>query len=489
MDVSKLKILYLTKQAPKREYTISKEILSDNENSFADSCVFSYRNYLDVYELNKKEKVFRNIYDFTEFCKTSIGESVNIDDELYKFELNYNLPVNKILYADRLVINYSENHRKQIIYMLVKFSLMLLEKTQYDVIIGELSSSSDLIFYYLSKHFKIKYLFFWHGRISNKMEFSDVLGRRHGLKELYINYKKNGFSQEEREYLNKYLEKFKKQAAPDYMKFSKQTKFKNLFRKLYMQSFVIRLKKYMKSYHIDLKYSADQSPKISEKINKKLKKAVFPIKSLLLKRYYDNVNLNKRYYLTPLHYQPESSTMTFAPYYLNQLAFIENLAKSIPGGTYIYVKEHPAMFANRKLSFYKELKKVPNIKLVHPEFSMNALIEKSMGVVTLTNTTGYEAIVKDKPVFVFGNVFYNEYDYSFKCNNFEEFRDNIITALRDWDRCEGERINNRNCFILACIRSLRKGNLNSHLLDKNFFKDENIKNIVNSIKDEIIGGQ
>ncbi|WP_406540934.1 hypothetical protein ACI7YW_02745 [Clostridium ljungdahlii] len=155
-----MKILYLTKQAPKREYTISKEILSDNENSFADSCVFSYRNYLDVYELNKKEKVFRNIYDFTEFCKTSIGESVNIDDELYKFELNYNLPVNKILYADRLVINYSENHRKQIIYMLVKFSLMLLEKTQYDVIIGELSSSSDLIFYYLSKHFKIKYLFF-----------------------------------------------------------------------------------------------------------------------------------------------------------------------------------------------------------------------------------------------------------------------------------------------------------------------------------------
>lgn len=485
MDVRRLKILYLTKQGPKREYTISKKILSEFEDSFVDSCVFSNRNYIDVYELNDREKVFRNIYDFTEFYKTASEENINIDDELYNFELNYSLPINEILYADRLLINYTESHRRQTIYMLIKFALMLLEKTKYEVIIGELSSSSDLIFYYLSRYFGIKYIFFWHGRISNKMEFSDVLGRRHGLKELYDLYKKNGFTEEESQFFNRYMDEFKKQSTPDYMKFSRQTKFKNLFRKLYMQDPIVRFKKYIKSYKIDLRYSADQSPKISEKINKRFKKVIFPIKSALLKGYYDNVSFEKKYYLTPLHFQPESSTMTFAPYYMNQISFIENLAKSIPGGTYVYVKEHPAMFANRKLSFYKELKKIPNIKLVHPDFNMNKLIENSVGVISLTNTTGYEAIVKDRPVFVFGNVFYNEYDYAFKCYNFQEFKKNTIHALRDWDKNQDERITNRNCFILACVKSLKTGNLNSHLFDNTFLKKENIKNIVSSIKEEI----
>lgn len=480
-----MKALYLTKQCPSREYTISDNLIKFKEIKEIDSCVFSRRIFLDLNELNDTKRVFNNIYDFTSYYLKCNHDNLDIDKELYKFQLDYKLPVNEILYADRLIINYSEDKRKKVIYSLIKFAIKMIEDNSYDVIIGELSSSSDLIFYYLSKYFGIKYIFFWHGRISNKMEFTNISGQRIGLLELYNKYKDKGIKEEEKSYLNEYYSSLLKESTPDYMKFSKETKFKNLFKKIYIENSNKRIKKYLASYRIDVICSADQSPKINDKLYKKAKKIVFPIKSRLLCKYYDNVDLRKKYYLVPLHFQPESSTMTFATYYLNQIAFIENLSKAIPGGTYLYVKEHPAMFANRRIDFYRQLKKIPNVKLVHPDYKMNELINNSSGVITLTNTTGYEAIIADRPVFVFGNVFYNDYDYAYMCNNFIDFKQFTLKAIEEWDKLRNERLINRDYFILASLKSLREANLNSHIFDNTFFKEENVNNIVININEQL----
>lgn len=481
-----MKALYLVKQCPTREYYISSKLRNVNKIKEVDGCVFSRRIFLDLNELNNNKRIFSNIYDFTFYYLKNDCDNIDIDKELYKFQLEYNLPINEIIYADRLLINYHEEKRKKVLYLLIRFAINTLQNNKYAVIIGELSSSSDLIFYYLSQYFKVKYLFFWHGRVTNKMEFANILGERSGLFELYSKYKEKGLTEEEKKVLYEYYNSLIKEPVPDYMKFSKETKFKNLFKKLYIENSHKRIKKYLDSYRIDNICSADQSPEIKDKLYKKLKKLIFPIKSRVLNRYYDNVDLKKLYYLVPLHFQPESSTMTFATYYLNQIAFIENLSKAIPGGTYLYVKEHPAMFANRKINFYKQLKKIPNVKLVHPEYKMDELIDNSSGVVTLTNTTGYEGILADKPVFVFGNVFYSEYDYCYKCDSFIQFKDYAIKSMKEWDKFKSERLINKDCFILASLKSLKDANLNSHLFDTTFFNEENINNIVRNISEQII---
>ncbi len=118
---------------------------------------------------------------------------------------------------------------------------------------------------------------------------------------------------------------------------------------------------------------------------------------------------NDRYVLFPLHFQPEASTCVYARKYENQLFFLEQLAKSIPAGMVIYVKEHSVRIGHRPLSFYKEVKKYPNIKLISPKVNIHDLIKKSEFLVVLTSTAGYEALMYGKPVFVCGNVFFEDF--------------------------------------------------------------------------------
>jgi hypothetical protein len=111
--------------------------------------------------------------------------------------------------------------------------------------------------------------------------------------------------------------------------------------------------------------------------------------------------------LFPLHFQPEYSTLVLAPYSVNQLAVVRNVAISLPITHRLYVREHPAGLGMQPLSFYKELKKIPNVRLISPLASMHDLILGSDGVVTITGTAGWEALMLGKPVLTLGNVFYN----------------------------------------------------------------------------------
>jgi CDP-glycerol glycerophosphotransferase (TagB/SpsB family) len=143
------------------------------------------------------------------------------------------------------------------------------------------------------------------------------------------------------------------------------------------------------------------------------------------------------------------------------------------------------MMIERKISFYKKLESIPNVKLISPIYPIRSLIKESLGVITLTSTTGFEAILEDRPLFVFGNVFYNAYDYAFKCCNYDTLHTYFLEALRSWERTSIERENNRKCFIYACLMSLKDGNLNDHCFDLSVLEQSNMQSIANSILNTI----
>ena len=72
--------------------------------------------------------------------------------------------------------------------------------------------------------------------------------------------------------------------------------------------------------------------------------------------------LPKKFIYFPLHVDPEASTMVMSPLVQNQESLIENLARSIPFDTIILVKEHILTLGWRKESFYKELRRFPNVR-------------------------------------------------------------------------------------------------------------------------------
>ena len=104
----------------------------------------------------------------------------------------------------------------------------------------------------------------------------------------------------------------------------------------------------------------------------------------------------------PLHIDPEASTMVYTPYQTNQSAIIEALSKSLPLGMNLVVKENPGMIGRRPSGFYSALSKIPKVILVSPFDSPFELIRRAALTCVITGTTGWEAMMLQKPVLVLG---------------------------------------------------------------------------------------
>ena len=117
----------------------------------------------------------------------------------------------------------------------------------------------------------------------------------------------------------------------------------------------------------------------------------------------------ERYVLYPLHYQPEATTLVLAPYFLNQLALIEDMAKSLPAGHRLYVKEHVISRGRWPLEFHAAIRRVPGVRLLGPTENTWSLLRGAAAIAVITGTMGWEALLLDKPAITFGRVFYNRF--------------------------------------------------------------------------------
>ena len=150
-------------------------------------------------------------------------------------------------------------------------------------------------------------------------------------------------------------------------------------------------------------------------------------KSFLFKNSIHEIN-NERFVYFPLQVEPERNVLLGAPFYSNQLIVIEKIAKSLPVDCKLYVKEHPAMRLKkwRKISDYKKILDLPNVKLIHPSIGSSEIIKKSLLVLTLNGTSGFEASFYGKPSIVFSDVIYSNLSWVHRINNIEDLP-NIIS--------------------------------------------------------------
>ncbi len=132
---------------------------------------------------------------------------------------------------------------------------------------------------------------------------------------------------------------------------------------------------------------------------------------------YDRFDEAGDYVFFGLHLEPEMALLLHAPFATDQLHLIRQTAKALPVGCMLYVKEHPQMVSYRPRSFYAELKKIPNVRLIDPSIMGLTLIEKARLVFTVSGSIGLEALLLGKPVIVFGDQFYNTLSMVKKCSD------------------------------------------------------------------------
>ena len=217
------------------------------------------------------------------------------------------------------------------------------------------------------------------------------------------------------------------------------------------------------------------------KLNKAIKH--LQISRFINKRIADP-DLKKDYVFIPLNYQPERTTSPQGGLFTFQELMIQMLQFNLPENWTIYVKEHPDqnLTFGRSLGFYKRILRYPNVQIVSNSFSSKELMINSKVLATVTGSMGLEALLYEKPVFIFGEIYYSHLTGAFKINSNKD----LNKAFSDVS--SAFTFNKKNV-----IDSLKKININIYKgytdefyeIKSKYKFDENIKNLAFNIFENI----
>lgn len=164
---------------------------------------------------------------------------------------------------------------------------------------------------------------------------------------------------------------------------------------------------------------------------------------------YDEVSEAENFVYFSLSLEPELNLLYRAPFAADQLNVIKQLAFALPIHYKLYVKEHPHMFGFRTRKFYKELKKIPNVKLISPKIKSHSIIKKSKLVVSINGTANWEALLLyQKPSISFGHAFYNHLSMVKYCTSMHNLASLVKEQLENFKYDDQELID----FIIALLR-------------------------------------
>lgn len=143
------------------------------------------------------------------------------------------------------------------------------------------------------------------------------------------------------------------------------------------------------------------------------------------------IDMSGKFIYVPLHNQPEMSTSALGDAWRDQVLMIEALARHLPDGWEIFVKENPRQGAYaRGPFFWHRLNRIAGVRFVPSDVSTHELSDRAQFVATVTGTAAWEAVRKGRPAIVFGNAWYKNLP---GMHRFEEGMDFEAVAASQFD--------------------------------------------------------
>ena len=171
-----------------------------------------------------------------------------------------------------------------------------------------------------------------------------------------------------------------------------------------------------------------------------------------LRRHYARVaELEKlEFAFHPLHAEPEVALSIHGKPYVNQIEMVRNVARSLPAGMRLVVKEHPRCIGYRPASYYAKLLQVPNVTLADPETESKVLIRLARIVTTVWSFVGFESVLFRTPVITFGTPLYGILPESMirRVSDLNRLHAEIRDLMDTFEYNEGSVVH----FVAACMR-------------------------------------
>ncbi len=283
----------------------------------------------------------------------------------------------------------------------------------------------------VSTNLGIRYLGITASRLPGKSYFS-ITGNeiKHHINQ---GIEDDEFTNEDINYASKYVNNLIS-IQPDYMKF-------NGLSKISLSSTISKKKPSFGSLITHFKYLNSVGIQMGVPLKSSVKyrlRDVFRVfnKKRINKLYSNEVKFepNSKYYLYPLHYHPESSTSLLAKHY-DEIEVIRNIAFSLRENEFLIVKDHISASGFESYDYYRKIANLPNVIFTRPEVNVKSLLLKCNAIVTLTSTVGYEGVLLNIPVLLFGEVFYEDHPLVKKVDSYKDIRkllDSLETENKDY---------------------------------------------------------
>lgn len=375
-------------------------------------------------------------YEFSSFFKNSnINKSIlskysqfNLNSALLsdyeRAEVYGILPKNRIDYYERLKS------------ALLSFYEKIFNENNIDVVLYENVSNTFAHFaFFASKRNNIKYVGLGMSRLPNRFFVSsDPLADGKQIETIFKKIRTGEIAptSEVREWSETYLDNIEN-IVPDYMKTNNLDQL-GLIKKYVSNEKIRRLFRTIKFSAADHTHSFQVGNPFVHTMHAVKRNILRRIRVNFIKKYYYEPQNNDNFLLYPLHYHPEASTSILSGAYLNEYEVIRNIAFNLPQGLSLYVKDHMSAYGHPNISFYRRISALPGVKIIKPSANTKDLIKRAQAIVTLTSTVGYEALLLNKPVYLFGNVFYAFHSNVIKIDDPTKIFDIINTTPHPVDR-------------------------------------------------------
>lgn len=137
-----------------------------------------------------------------------------------------------------------------------------------------------------------------------------------------------------------------------------------------------------------------------------------------------------RFVYFPLQTEPEFSLQTMSPEYFFQLEAIASIARDLPAGVVLAVKESVYALGRRPRDFYRTLELIPNVVMLNMDEPGWYVATRADAVATISGTGGLEAAISGVPVLLFGrHCGYEFLDHVFPVERSEDVRAALRSAL------------------------------------------------------------
>jgi len=336
-----------------------------------------------------------------------------LKEECSKLENKYNIPsLRDFVFTEMCYYGEPRNYllRKAVAYF--KWAEKFFTEHQIGCVVQKQGGEVHRrVIYRLAKNLGIPVIYFGQSLFPGKMLLhSDEMNQLEDFQ-----FKSwDEIKPEDKEWIEKYITQFKKD--------------KGIFTYSFVWDQEAILVKIIRKFYLYAKEGDWRRLRIA--VRKRLNKYLLQIANRVISRmFYSKPRMESPFIYFPFHVPDDSQITIRNPQFYDQEFLARYIARCLPVGYKLYVKEHPGSYLS--LREKQLLRKEENIVLCHPKINSHDLIRHAKAVIIINSTVGFEALHYFKPIVVVGNWTFRGIGISFDVNNLFELSKTIKPALTE----------------------------------------------------------